>query len=75
MNRECGCERGDDCTKTTVCAIESALQDQAEEHEQTAENLLALREAVKSHIDTWPVENTDHPLYKAVTACDQNNEN
>jgi hypothetical protein len=27
----CGCERGDNCTKTTVCALDSALQDQADE--------------------------------------------
>ena len=29
--RQCGCEVGDDCTRTTVCALESALQDQAAE--------------------------------------------
>ena len=24
---ECGCERGGDCTKTTVCAMNNALED------------------------------------------------
>ena len=24
---ECGCERGGDCTKTTMCAVQSALED------------------------------------------------
>ena len=37
MNRECGCERGGDCTKTTVCAIGSALDDQADELERLRE--------------------------------------
>ena len=31
MTVECGCERGGDCTKTTMCAIDHALQDQADE--------------------------------------------
>ena len=25
-----------------------------------------MREAIKDEIDKWPVENTDHPLYKAL---------
>ncbi len=24
---ECGCERGDDCTKTTMCHIQSVVED------------------------------------------------
>lgn len=30
MTVECACERGGDCTKTTACAVDSALQDQAD---------------------------------------------
>jgi len=33
MTVECGCERGGDCFKTSMCALDSALQDQAEEFE------------------------------------------
>ena len=29
---ECGCERGGDCTKTTMCAVQSALEDLQEQH-------------------------------------------
>jgi hypothetical protein len=39
MIPECGCERGGDCTKTTVCALANALQDQAEEFEATLNRL------------------------------------
>lgn len=42
----CGCELGGDCTKTTVCAIESALEDQADEIER-------LREALRDAQDQW----------------------
>ena len=28
--RRCGCEEGGDCTKTTVCEVDAALEDQAE---------------------------------------------
>ena len=44
---ECDCERGGDCTKTTVCAIDSALQDQAEEYEY---RIAELEEALRSII-------------------------
>jgi hypothetical protein len=37
MTVECACERGGDCTRTTVCAIDSALQDQADEYERQLE--------------------------------------
>ncbi len=36
----CGCELGGDCTKTTECAIQAALEDQAEEYERSIEKLL-----------------------------------
>ena len=39
MSWECGCERGGDCTKTTVCSVESALEDQAYEYEAKIEEL------------------------------------
>ena len=39
MIPECGCERGYDCTKTTVCALQNALEDQAGEYEVRIEAL------------------------------------
>ena len=29
--KRCGCEGGGDCTKTTVCAVESAVEDAIEQ--------------------------------------------
>ena len=40
MSHECGCERGGNCTKTTVCAIDSALQDQAGEYRTIIDGLI-----------------------------------
>lgn len=34
---ECGCERGGDCTKTTMCALQSALEDRDAEIEELRE--------------------------------------
>lgn len=39
---ECGCERGGDCTKTTMCALQSALEDRDAEIER-------LRKRLKEH--------------------------
>ena len=39
MNRRCGCENGGDCTKTTVCAIESAVEDATESLQAEVERL------------------------------------
>jgi hypothetical protein len=30
-NFECGCERGGDCTKTSMCALQNAVEDAVEE--------------------------------------------
>jgi hypothetical protein len=52
--RECGCERGDACTKTTVCGIGAAVEDAVEtlgyeldiywEFYQASKNLRQLQE-------------------------------
>jgi len=39
---ECDCERGGDCTRTTVCAIDSALERQAEEYEYVLNHIQAV---------------------------------
>jgi hypothetical protein len=33
MTVECACERGGDCSRTTMCALDNALQDQADMYE------------------------------------------
>ena len=50
MNYECGCERGGDCTKTSMCALDSALQDQAEEFEARIELGKDLMVEVAQHL-------------------------
>lgn len=42
---ECGCERGGDCTKTTMCALQSALEDKDVEIERLRAALERIREA------------------------------
>jgi DNA-binding FrmR family transcriptional regulator len=39
MSIECGCERGGDCTRVSVCTMESELDDQAEEFQHRIEKL------------------------------------
>jgi hypothetical protein len=39
MTVYCDCERGGNCTKTTMCATDSALADQADEYETQIEKL------------------------------------
>ena len=48
MNFECGCERGGDCTRVSVCTMESALDDQAEEFQHRIDELEAKLDAAKS---------------------------
>ncbi len=31
---ECGCERGDDCTKTTMCFVQGAIEDHEEKYNE-----------------------------------------
>jgi hypothetical protein len=39
MTVECACERGGDCTRTTMCALDNALQDQADEFESAIQRI------------------------------------
>ena len=50
--RTCGCEYGGDCTKTTVCALDSALQDQADE----------VRALIHDCRDSWAPDHPPHDL-------------
>ena len=42
QNEQCGCERGGDCTKTTVCAIASVTEDLDDQVEALQADLLTL---------------------------------
>ena len=50
---ECDCERGGDCTKTTVCAIDSALEAQAEEYEYRIAELEGLISDLECDVHFW----------------------
>lgn len=54
MKPPCGCYHGDDCTKTTVCAIETAVEDAVSEKDAEIERL---REGLE-RIRDWPDEET-----------------
>ena len=40
---ECGCEFGCDCTKTTICAIQSAVEEKQEEIDALQEEIEELK--------------------------------
>ena len=42
--KRCGCEDGYDCTRTSVCAVESAVEDATIELQQEVYNLMAERD-------------------------------
>ena len=47
-NHYCGCERGDDCTKTTMCYVQNVEQDLSDELETaTTENSELKRSGLK----------------------------
>jgi hypothetical protein len=56
MTVECGCERGGNCNKATFCAIDSALQDQAEEFENR------IRFEIESFRDGYAPDFVPHDL-------------
>lgn len=42
----CGCEDGDKCTGSTVCAVESAVEDATENMQQVVDDAVAYVEAI-----------------------------
>jgi hypothetical protein len=61
MNRmtvECGCERGGDCTRTTMCALDSALQDQADMYEAKLDAFSDLADEMQES-ECGPFKNKD----------------
>ncbi len=44
--RRCGCEDGDKCTATTVCTLESAVEDATELMQQVVDDAVAYVEAI-----------------------------
>ena len=66
MNIACGCELGGDCTKTSMCALENAVEDALEGVEDLllrARQLLAHKRSgqcaneIAAEIDQWLLEN------------------
>ena len=53
---ECGCERGGECFKTSMCALDSALQDHAEEFEGQ------INDAIQDCKDGWAPDHPPHDL-------------
>ena len=45
----CDCERGGDCTRTTMCAVQSALEDQAGEYERRIDELVKRVKALRRY--------------------------
>lgn len=60
MNRECGCEHGENCTKTTVCAIESACEDLKLE----VENLQDTLNQIEVWCKAYPIKSFPEPDWK-----------
>ena len=50
---ECGCEYGESCTKTTMCAIQSALEDQREELDTALADNESLRRLAHEYIKAY----------------------
>jgi polyhydroxyalkanoate synthesis regulator phasin len=50
MPAMCDCERGGDCSKTTVCAIGSALEEQADLYDTEIQALKDQIEELNTHI-------------------------
>ena len=65
MTVECGCERGGDCTKTSMCALDSALQDQAEEFENK------IRFAIEDTKDGFAPDPVPHDLGVFIEAIEE----
>jgi len=56
MNYECGCERGGDCTKTSMCFVQNVLEDQREELQNQ------IRDAIDDTFDGFAPDPVPHDL-------------
>ena len=56
MNYECGCERGGDCTKTSMCFVQNVLEDQKEDFENK------IRVAIDDITDGFAPDPVPHDL-------------
>ncbi len=45
--RRCGCEDGDKCTATTVCTLESAVEESTELMQQVVDDAVAYVESIR----------------------------
>lgn len=46
----CGCERGNQCTQTTVCHVQSVVSDLEEEHERFKEDVEDVLSSVEIYL-------------------------
>ena len=63
-NYECACERGGDCTRASMCAIQSALEDQSWEFEARIERLTSENSRMKTALKTIQNNYTKRGLIK-----------
>ena len=49
--KTCGCYYGGDCTKTTVCAVEAAVEDKEETLQQYLDEIMPIVEAACAFVD------------------------
>jgi hypothetical protein len=50
---QCGCELGDDCTKTTMCHVQTAIEDEQEEIERLTAEIGRARSALHESYRTF----------------------
>ena len=53
MNNRCGCEDGMNCTRTSVCALEAAIEDATNQCEALLEDQLGAYQAVAEAAIVW----------------------
>ena len=52
-NDFCGCEVGENCTKTTMCAVQSAVEDKDARIEELEAQLADLEQRHNDAVDAW----------------------
>jgi len=53
MDHRCDCERGGNCTRTTMCHVQSVVDDLNGEHEIEIERLQARVDELEVELEQW----------------------